>query len=326
MKNISSPTRRSLQRALFLLLLFVPLYYIIGEIRPERNQSSTKEVTEAKPHLEEHKEQENNFATKSLENKRENSLADSEVEIKRLELPQRMEGANNLFVVHKSGDRVNYSLEYDTERRHARWVAFTLDNDNSSSRVRRSDAWSWDPKLPKRYSTENWFRGSGYSRGHLVASEDRAYSQEANEQTFYYSNISPQLQEHNGGIWVKLERKIQAWGRDASLRDILYVTKGGTIREDQIETQRIRGKMVIPRYYWAALLLEKNGVYHSIAFLTEHRAYSKDEGKLRDLALSVDALEEFTGLDFFHNLPDDIERSVEAEDPNARLARTIWWS
>lgn len=326
MKNFSSPNARSLRRAIIFVLLFIPLYYIIEAIRRERKTPPTHEEEVTSPKIEAANTEGTHLAAEVIEDSRQQGESSSDAELYRLELPRRAEGANNLFVVHKSGGRVNYSLEYDTDRRHARWVAFTLEKHNSLSRVRRSDAWRWDPKIPSQYSTESWFRGSGYSRGHLVASEDRAYSQEANEQTFYYSNISPQLYEHNSGIWVRIEQKIRAWGRDAELRDVLYVAKGGTIRDDQVEPKRIKGKMVVPKYYWAALLLEKDGAYHSIAFLTEHRAYNRGEERLRDLALSVDALEEFTGLDFFHNLPDDIERSVESEDPNARLARTLWWN
>ncbi|WP_052408973.1 DNA/RNA non-specific endonuclease [Porphyromonas sp. COT-290 OH3588] len=242
-----------------------------------------------------------------------------------LELPQLSGGAHNYFVTHYAEGQVNYSLEYDTQRRHARWVAFSFDRASAPNRVKRSDAWGWDPKLPKEYSTDNWFARSGYSRGHLVASEDRTFAQEANEQTFYYSNISPQLQEHNGGVWVRLEKKVQSWGRDERLHDVLYVAKGGTIRDDQIEEHRLRGQIVIPRYYWMALLLQKGDEYHSIAFWTEHRSYAKGEGNLRDLAISVDELEQRTGLNLFYRLPTSVAQHVEAEDPNGREARRIWW-
>ena len=59
--------------------------------------------------------------------------------------------------------------------------------------------------------------------------------------------------------------------------DQLYVAKGGTIRDDQVEAERIKGKMVVPRYYWMALLMKKGKTYEGIAFLTEHRNYGKGE-------------------------------------------------
>ena len=73
------------------------------------------------------------------------------------------------------------------------------------------------------------FRGSAYDRGHLVASADRLYSIPSNEQTFYYSNMSPQINSFNGGIWAHLEKRVQDWGRLSAIRDTLYVEKGGSV-------------------------------------------------------------------------------------------------
>lgn len=241
-----------------------------------------------------------------------------------LELP-RLAGSNkNYFITHRTAGRVNYSLEYDVTKLHARWVAFSFNETTAQDRVSRTDAWSWDPKLPATYDTSGFFRRSGYSRGHLVASEDRTFTEEANEQTFYYSNMSPQLQSHNAGIWHRLEHRVQSWGRDRDFCDVLYVVKGGTIREDQILPERLRGKMVIPRYYWMALLMKRGKEYHALAFLTEHKAYPKGT-KIDELTLSVRELEEFTGLDFFHHLPDATEQAVETESPRSRASLQRWW-
>lgn len=236
----------------------------------------------------------------------------------RIEIPALAGGSNNYFVTHRTSDGVvNYSLEYDATRLHARWVAYTFDNETSAKApgIKRTDAWKWDPVIPRTYSTEKMFSGSGYSRGHLVASSDRYYSRQANEQTFYYTNMSPQLQDHNGGIWSNLEQLLQNWGRNASFRDVIYVVKGGTIRDGEIETNRVRGKIVVPKYYYMAIVVKKGGNYQGLAFWTEHRKYSKTS--YRSLAITIDELEEKTGIDFFPNLDDAIEQRIESEPVSA---------
>ena len=137
--------------------------------------------------------------------------------------------------------------------------------------------------------------------------------------------MSPQLQSHNAGVWHRLENKVQQWGRDRNFCDKLYVAKGATIREDQIEEKRLAGKVVIPRYFWMAVLMKKGSSYHAIAFLTEHRNYARSE-HIEDMTLSVQELEKFTGLDFFYHLPDKVEKRVEKVDPKTPEARRIWWS
>lgn len=238
----------------------------------------------------------------------------------RIEIPRLSESfANNeaTFVAHYTIDNVgdstrNYSMEYNYASNHTRWVAFTFYDKTAEVNTKRSNAWSTDPYLLDYTDNTYDFRGSGYDRGHLVASADRLYSIPANEQTFYYSNMSPQINSFNGGIWASLENKVQGWGQLSAIRDTLYVVKGGTIRDDQVMGTIGESKIVIPKYYFMALLAKKGPVYKSIAFCFEHRAHPQPYS-LTDYALSVEELEELTGIDFFHNLPDSIERLVEKQ-------------
>lgn len=222
--------------------------------------------------------------------------------------------------VNYQGEAVcNYSMEYDLTLRHARWVAFTACDVTSADRVVRTDAWADDPQVPEE-SRAGKSDYSGYDRGHLVASNDRRYCREANEQTFYYSNMSPQLANFNRNIWQKLEENVKAWMQDGTLRDTLYVVKGGTIREDQVMAYNGAHSVPVPKYYFMAVLAEKDGKYKSIAFWLEHRDYTAPYD-LPGKALSVDELESKTGIDFFPLLPDAVERKVEA---SYRLADWTW--
>lgn len=228
---------------------------------------------------------------------------------------------------------LNYALEWDNTKRHANWVAFTFDTTTSADNVKRTDAWSVDPKLPAEMQVqESDHKNDGFDKGHLCASEDRVYLKEANEQTFYYSNMSPQLKDFNGGFWRKLETRVQTWGRSTAdgVYDKVYVTKGGTLNKllKNFKGTTVDGGtpttdangftihgLACPEYYYMAVLSQKDDVFHAIAFLVPHkegmtRNPSSDE--LKEYVVSVDKLEEETGIDFFCNLPDVLENEVEA--------------
>lgn len=230
------------------------------------------------------------------------------------EIPRLQGGSNMYFVTYKTADnKVNYSLEYDVNKRHSRWVAYTWDKDSAKDVTGRNDSFRWDNIIPSQYSTDNWFSGSGFSRGHLVASNDRQQSVEANRQTFYYSNMSPQRQNHNEGVWLQLETLLQGWARsNTSMYDVLYVTKGGTIADNQIESTKLKGTMVVPKYYWMAVVLKKGNEYHGIGFWTEHSKPSR-VSSVSTIAKSIDEIEALTGIDLYPNLENSIEIQVEAE-------------
>ena len=228
---------------------------------------------------------------------------------------------------------LNYALEWDNTKRHANWVAFTFDTTTSADVVKRTDLWAKDPKLPAEMQTgDSDHTNDGFDRGHLCASEDRVYLKEANDQTFYYSNISPQLKDFNGGFWRKLETRVQTWGRSTAdgVYDKVYVTKGGTLNkllknfngttvDGGTPTTDANGftihGLACPEYYFMAVLSQKDDVFHAIAFLVPHKegmTKNPSSDELKEYVVSVDKLEEETGIDFFCNLPDVLENEVEA--------------
>jgi len=61
-----------------------------------------------------------------------------------------------------------------------------------------------------------------------------------------------------------------------------------------------------------AVLSLKGGAspqYKAIAFYINQKTYSSSS--INNYVISIDELEQKTGLDFFHNLPDNIENEVE---------------
>ena len=178
------------------------------------------------------------------------------------------------------------------------------------------DSFAADPSLNVNYQrTRSDFGAKGFDRGHLCASADRLYSQEANLQTFYYTNMSPQKNSFNTGVWQSLENLTRAWGRSNTLRDTLYVVKGGTIdKEEQIwkyiDNDRCKP---VPKYYFMAFLNKKGDKYKGIAFWLDQTITYPTNVKLANYAISIDQLEELTGIDFFVNLNDNLEKAIEQQ-------------
>ena len=247
--------------------------------------------------------------------------------------------AANQYVEHtvnyNDNEILNYALEWVEDKRHAAWVAFSFDAETSQKNVNRSDdAWMSDPFVPTS-PEESDHKSDGFDKGHLCASEDRVYNRTANEQTFYYTNISPQMNSFNGGYWITFEKLLQSWARSGNYEHI-YVAKGGTMNNlltDFTGTQEAadgrlpqtdangltRHGLACPAYYFMAILAQEGNNYQAIGFLVEHKddyGYSNNHQAPVDVtqahALSIDELEEETGLDFFCNLPDNVETEVEA--------------
>ena len=250
------------------------------------------------------------------------------LEAGRLEIPRLKGGIVNMFLVKRlSSGQVNYCIEWDISKKSQRWSAFRWDRSNSGGYVAREDNFVEDYDIPEMYrTTSSHYSGSGYTRGHILASADRWNSLEANRQTFLYSNMQPQLYSFNGGIWATLEMKVRSWNNDA-FRDTLYVVKGGTIDQEKNILEYARKntvlQLLVPKYFYMAILCKNknttNSGYKAIGFYLEHRSFYEDEKNVAPYIVSIDRLEELTGLDFFCNLPDQIENQVESQ-----VVRNAW--
>lgn len=266
--------------------------------------------------------------------------ADGKTSVTLYEIPALSEA--NYYADHYvtvNGEAVmNYALEWNQEKKHSAWVAFSFDELTSQRKsFSKQDDEMWDPELPAEWEITNkgHHTNDGFDKGHICASADRYYVEEANAQTFYFSNFSPMIADFNQGIWVAMENHLRNnWSSAVpATYEKLYVTKGGTI--DQLLTNfngtpvyspaqypktdengfTVKG-LACPKYYYMAILAEKaDGTYQAIAFWIEHKeGWTKNPTveELQALTVSVDQLEQNTGIDFFCNLPDDVEDDAEA--------------
>lgn len=211
----------------------------------------------------------------------------------------------------------NYSFWYDLDNRVALWVAYPLVKGHTSGE-KRSDKWDFDPLVPHRWQGEVSYSYSGYDRGHQIPSADRLCNVEANEQTFYYTNITPQNKNFNQGIWETLESLVRDRLSDC---DTMFVVTGCVLSTEEeptiVYTKDNQGKDVaVPKIYYKVLLSYKagsaNGGYSGIGFWLENRSYGSEEIG-RSHACTIDEIEARVGIDFFVNLKDEYEKEAESK-------------
>lgn len=256
--------------------------------------------------------------------------------VTRLEFP-KLKGGNSIIRVYRDGnskqydpDNVNYSVEWDCDKKSQRWSCYIITKQNSGNpdNIKRyysqDNQYPYDPDLAASNRWEkDYIYSSGFDHGHICPSNDRMYNSKVNYQTFYLTNMQPQYAVFNGshkdhpysGIWIKMENYLHNF--KLYDKDTMYVCKGGTIDKDEHILTRIKGKLIVPKYFFVAVLVKKmvNGqaYYKSIGMWFPHTNVYHGDDKLSDYAMSIKDLEAKTGIDFFCNLPDDIERDVESK-------------
>ncbi len=220
----------------------------------------------------------------------------------------------------------NYSFGWSQADRVALWVAYPLCKLYTNGSVGRTNEWALDPLLGEDSAAPFGGYAGSYARGHQLPSADRQCCYEANAQTFYGTNMTPQLNAHNEKIWADLEAKVRGY---ANTSDTTYVVTGVIVSPSSKKEKDSYGKSVtVPDAYFKAVLKYSKsstlGTWNAAAFYLEHRAYSGGVGK--EHSMSVDELEEMTGLDFFVNLPakvgEEQAKKLEAADP---ADSPIWW-
>lgn len=274
----------------------------------------------------------------TLENRKsalQDSIAhlDGEIESVRLELirkdllefgtPALVPG--DTLIMHSA-----LALVYSEPNEQAKWVAHAIPPEVIKGLGSRTNDFRPDPmvrtgsaveedyfiKHPKE-NGEFEYDAFGYDRGHLAPSADFRWSEKALSESYYYSNMSPQLPDFNRGIWADLEDAVRGYiyhNPDVTL----YVTTGGILSDGLPVIERSVNKVSIPKYFYKVVADVKN--QRGIGFVLPNKG---SEQPLETFAVSIDVVENLTGLDFFYGLPDQLENTIEAEPDKSAWLPTM---
>ena len=208
-------------------------------------------------------------------------------------------------------EREGYALGYSEKHKQAVWVQYVMTAGEATSRAaRRRGDFRSDPEIPSGSATPDDYVQSGYDRGHLAPAADMAFSVRTMSESFYMSNISPQLPGFNRGVWSRLEKQIRHFAK----REKLIVVVTGPILPTEKTVTIGASRITVPQCYYK-VVYDTTPPEKMIAFVIPNWSSTAD---LRTFVVSVHQVEKLTGLDFFSLIPQPkqkhLERSITVEN------------
>ena len=199
-------------------------------------------------------------------------------------------------------DYAGFMVSLNKKNKLASLVLYKLRKiDLENKRAKRRNNFRADPGLRDFVISPRHYSKSGYDRGHLVPCEDLMSSQEKADQSFYMSNIAPQLPSFNRGIWKKLENQVRRYAEE---NDSVIVITGPF----QPMPDPVRPDLPVPGYYYKVVLDISPPDYKAIAFLMKNDTLG---GEVTEYAISIDSLESHLGVDFFNQLDSTLQEMIE---------------
>jgi len=207
-----------------------------------------------------------------------------------------------------SGDilcRKGYLLAHDPVRKTPIWVIEHLTVDKVNGSLPRKDSFKADPDLPKGRRAELAdYKKSGYDQGHMAPSADMAWDEQAMSESFYLSNMVPQVGiGMNRGIWKDLEDKVRKWTLD---RKSMYVFTG-PIYSDNYESIG-ENEVAVPNHLYKIVFdPERN---EAISFIMPNRQLKSSD--MPKFIVTICEIENKTGLNFLSTLASDVQDRIES--------------
>ena len=195
-----------------------------------------------------------------------------------------------------------YSLSYAEDHEQAEWVHYKITPLMLKGNVKRTNYFKIDRKVSTGSANTNDYLKSGYDRGHLAPAADMKLSKLSMSESFYMSNVSPQKHSFNAGAWLKLEKLVRAWAKTSTV----FVTTGGVLNSESL---KIIGSnnVSVPNDFYKIIYDPRN--QKMIAFLMANK---KLDLPIEKYIVTVDEIENLTGIDFYHQLDDVLEEKLES--------------
>lgn len=199
---------------------------------------------------------------------------------------------------------LGFSFAFSKHYKQSLWVAYQFLPSELQKVAKRESSFKQDSRVSETANNGDYTR-TGYDKGHLAPAADMSWSPNAMKESFYFTNISPQLAAFNRGIWKKLEEQIRDW---VARNDTIYITTGPLFLD--LTATIGRNKIPIPSHFYKALLTRRNSKWKAVGYFFPNANLSADLDSFR---CTIDSLETISGFDFFPLLPDSVEWKIERE-------------
>jgi endonuclease G len=221
------------------------------------------------------------------------------VVINSIEIPKILRDVPEQIINRKA-----YTVSYNKETKCPNWVAWHLPANHADGEWARSNDYREDYDVPAPRATNEDYRGSSWSRGHMCPAGDNKWDADAMSETFLLTNMCPQDRNLNSGLWNRVEQDCRRWAQ--RYHDV-YIACGPLYLNREHEVIGTN-KVVVPEAFYKVVLC-LHGTPKAIGFIVRNNEGTK---KKDEYVNTVDEVERITGIDFFPALPDSIEDKVEA--------------
>lgn len=234
---------------------------------------------------------------------------------------------------------MHFTLTQSKSRRFANYVAWNIDGGNLKKLSRSSEKFVLDPLVPAQFQVDDkLYSNNRLDRGHIARRADllwgtEAEAKKANSDSFFFTNITPQMDNFNqsglGGIWGKIE---DAVFEETDVDNLKVSVFGGPIfRNDD----RVFRGVKLPREFFKVLAYVENGKLEARAFLLTQSFVGLevlDLDQFRVFQVSLSEVESRCGFKFPANLKagdtfaERVERMAESvERPALESLADIKW-
>ncbi len=228
-------------------------------------------------------------------------VVDEPTDLTCVEIPRLLSDQAQQVIEHLA-----YTVSHNPVWNIPNWVAYTLTSEELQGDIPRAKKFYPDPDVEGVAVVTSDYTHSGYDRGHMAPAADMKWSEQAMHESFYMTNICPQNQSLNRGDWNDLEELTRDWAMKFGEVHIVC----GPLMAEEYSTIGQNTKVAVPEAFFKVFLRQKGSEWTSIGFVMPNQAVNRP---MMTYMLSVDEVEAMSGIDFFYNLPNAVEDSVEKD-------------